>query len=158
MKRISFLFLIVTCLFSARDTAAEDETARNWEDYPDFTALRREIGWSEDFDERCGFNETAGEMVSLMNGGKWTQAVTAGLAWLESCPIDIRIHYYTWISYSEAGQERKGKVHFEWVMGLMESVLATGDGKSAESPLVTISVQEEYDVLLVLDLEPKKQE
>jgi len=56
-------------------------------------------------------------------------------------------------AYHEAGDQPHADVHKRWFEGLTDSALRSGDGKSSKSPIVTISVKEEYAVLSRLGLE-----
>ena len=51
----------------------------------------------------------------------------------------------------------EARIHAKWVDGLMRSVMASGSGKSADDPFVTISVTEEYDLLFMFELTPTNQ-
>ena len=58
-------------------------------------------------------------------------------------------------AFHNLGQTAKGKPHYDWFQGLIQSIRASGDGKSAETAYVTISVPEEYSVLSFLGLKIK---
>lgn len=142
-------------LFIPAIAGAETKEQRNWEEYPeDYGALREEIGWSDEWYARCDEDRPLQAMVESMRAGDWDEAVGTGRAWLEACPIDITFHYYMGISLSESEREAEGQVHFTWLDGLLNSILASGDGRTEDSPLVVISTSEEYDVLRVLGLRP----
>jgi len=148
----------IVVLFSISiHVVADTHALRNWESYPDFTTFRTEAGRNENFTSVCETGRPTREMVSFMNDKKWSDAVAIGLSWLESCPVDIRIHYYTAISLDELGREPESEVHFRWVDGLLESILVTGDGETEATAYVTISVTEEYDVLYLANLKPTNQ-
>ena len=145
-RSIALLILIASL---AHGQPAEE---RDWRNYPDYSALRQEIGWSDDFSARCEHDRPIESIVSLMNDEKWRDAIAVGMPWLEKCPIDIRLHYYVAISYSELGSEPEAETHLQWFKGLMDSVVATGDGKTPQTPYVTVSVDEEYDALYFFGL------
>ena len=142
--------LLTLCASSAY---AQSVTERDWQDYPDFSALRNDIGWSDDFTARCDGNRPNVEIVDFINSESWPEAIELGLSWLERCPIDIRIHYFVAISMSGSGSEEGAETHFRWFEGLMNSIVASGDGETPETPYVTISVAEEYDALYFFGLE-----
>ncbi len=96
-------------------------------------------------------------MVEAMNNGQWEAAANQGLNWLDRCPVDIRAHHYTGIALTKLGREQEGQDHFRWAEGLMDSIVASGDGKTPETAYVTISVAEEYDALYFFGLERKSQ-
>ncbi len=158
--------LILTALVSTLATEAHGQSvaSRNWEDYPDFSALREEIGWSEDFSALCENDRPLKTMRDLIRQDdalgrqdNLDETIDIGLDWLNGCPIDVRVHFYTALSYIRLGQEAEAEVHKQWVNGLMESIIASGDGKTPETAYVTVSVNEEYDVLFLFGLEPTGQ-
>lgn len=57
-------FAICTCSALAQ--------ARDWSDYPDdYTALREEIGWSEDYSARCEMQRPVREIEKRSSKGSW---------------------------------------------------------------------------------------
>lgn len=97
------------------------------------------------------------EMNDAMNKEEWNKAIAVGDAWLNQCPIDIRVHYYMMISMERIGNESGAQDHFRWLSGLMDDLVASGDGKTPETAFEVISIAEEYDVLFVLGLKKKSQ-
>lgn len=127
--------------------------SRNWRDYPDFSSLRHEIGWREDFSDICESDPPFNEMGVLIRDGKPNEAANLGRGWLEQCPVDIRVHHLTYVALTEAGEAEEGKLHRDWAKGLLDSILATGDGRTPETAYITISVGEGYAVLYLLRLQ-----
>ena len=134
------LQVLVLCSFSIY-VVAESDTSRDWKNYPDFSNLRQKIGWDDNFTSVCESGRPTGDMNSLMNDDNWSETVKLGLLWLESCPVDIRVHYYMGFSLSELGREQDAEVHSRWIRGLMGSILSSGDGNTQETAYVTISVK-----------------
>ncbi len=133
--------------------------ARDWSDYPDdYTALREEIGWSEDYSARCEMQRPVREIEKKIIQGQLDQAAGQGLAWLEQCPIDIRVHMLVTTAQFRLGKKTAAGNHRQWVDGLFDSITASGDGETSQTPFVTISVGEEYDMLLLRGLDRIKQE
>ena len=143
------LVVSLTLAAGAAATAAED--ARNWHELPDFSALRQEIGWREDFWNICENNRPIQNMRALMDGNP-KGAVRLGRSWLEQCPVDVRIHHETFVALTKSGDPEEGQVHLEWSKGLMSAIAATGDGKTPATAYETISVGEGYAVLHLLRL------
>jgi hypothetical protein len=96
-------------------------------------------------------------MGESMDADNWSEALNIGLSWLESCPVDLRIHFYTAISLSELDRESDAEVHLSWVNGLMGSVLESGDGRAPDTAFVTISIYESYDVIYLSRFTPVEQ-
>jgi len=145
----SFMVLVSSASYSADQW--------DWSQYPDFDELRQEIGWSDDFSKRCEFNRPLREMQEKLTTEDWQGAAELGAPWLQSCPIDIGIHFYMGVALSESGQEASGEHHLQWMKGLMDSIVASGDGETPQTPFVVISVNEEYDYLNMVGLRPTNQ-
>ena len=82
-----------------------------------------------------------------MNSEQWELAAETGNRWLNQCPVDMRIHHYTGISLAESDKGEQAEHHFRWASGLMDSLVASGDGMSPETAYFTISIAESYDAL-----------
>lgn len=122
-----------------------------------YSALRQEIGWSNDFSSRCEVGRPVVNMKKLIENDNWDETTTVGLTWLKSCPVDALIHAYTSYSLNQLGRESEADIHRVWAHGLITSIRASGDGKSAKTAFVTISVNEEYDLLYFSGLTLKEQ-
>jgi hypothetical protein len=96
-------------------------------------------------------------MAEYINAENWNEAAAIGQTWLAQCPVDMRAHYYTAIALEETGNEVEAGHHLRWAKGLMDSLVASGDGKSPKTAYETISVAEEYDALYFFGLEKKSQ-
>ena len=127
--------------------------ARDWHDYPDFSSLRQEIGWQDDFSDICESDPPFNKMRTLISDGNPGEAARLGRGWLEQCPVDIRVHHLTYVALTESGQPEEGNLHRDWAKGLLDSILATGDGRTPETAYVTISVGEGYAFLDLLRLQ-----
>jgi len=134
----------------ASDTSPE---SRDWREHPeDYSALRMELGWADDFRARCERNYPVGDLVALMHDAQWTEAVESGRLWLDRCPVDIRVHEIVRIALAKLGRSEESEIHFRWVKGLLESVASSGDGQSTETAYITISIPEAYAVMHLLGL------
>ncbi len=153
-----FLPLILSLFYLELALAADDsDDIYDWENLTNYSELRQEIGWSDNYDARCFFSRPLAEMAKAMNEENWEGAIKLGESWLNQCPIDIRAHYYTGIALGEIGREVESENHFRWSRGLMEDLVASGDGKSCETAYITISVSEEYDALYFFRLQKQNQ-
>jgi hypothetical protein len=123
----------------------------------DFLALRTEYGDRSDFAERCENGRPLRAWYDAANGSDWQTVLDSTAKWLDSCPVDIDAHFVRAVALAETGRSIESDVHVGWFRGLVDSILATGDGRSAESPFVVISVPEEYAVLRAFRLEARGQ-
>ena len=153
--RIAVLLVLCFCAYvSNAETVA---SIYDWTESPDYAQLRHKLGWDNNFRSFCESRRPGQAMVDAMNNEQWDSAANQGLKWLNNCPVDILIHYYTGIALTELGREQEGQDHFRWAEGLMDSIVASGDGESPETAYVTISVNEEYDALYFFGLTKKSQ-
>ena len=129
----------------------------DWSTRPDYTQLRDTIGWSDEYIPRCENGRPTKKLVDALNTQQWQTAVSIGSAWLKQCPIDLRTHYFTAMAYQALGNTVAELNHRQWMEGLMESIMSTGDGQSPQSPFITISVAEEYDALYMFGLRSESQ-
>lgn len=76
---------------------------------------------------------------------------------LENEFVDLDAHRVMQIACEGLQDEQKAHFHEAVARGLLRSILDSGDGKSAATAYVVISVHEEYIVLQVLGLRPSGQ-
>lgn len=129
----------------------------DWSARPDFLVLRNALGWSEDYVIRCENGRPTKKIVDALNNQQWQLAASIGGRWLNQCPIDLRAHYLTAIAHKNLGNQLAEMNHQQWMEGLMESIMASGDGQGPLSAFVTISVSEEYDALYMFGLRSESQ-
>ena len=86
------------------------------------------------------------------------QAMTTLKQLLDLDYTDIGTHLMLSGRYQQQGDMRNEQVHQEIAMGLLESILSSGDGKSPQTAWKVIQVPEEYIVLRVLGATPTGQE
>ncbi len=67
------------------------------------------------------------------------------------------VHLWAISSAKPLNDTAKIESHKRWYFGLMRSVLATGDGKTPATAWKTISVAEEYSILISMQLKPEAQ-
>ena len=66
--------------------------------------------------------------------------------------VQIDAHYVTAVCQRKAGNEEEARREHAMLMGLVKSVLGSGDGKSPETAFVVIAIEEEYSVLATFSL------
>ena len=73
--------------------------------------------------------------------------------WLVKFPIDINMLYVLSFTYQRLENYHMYAKRFYQYLGLISSILTTGDGKSMETGFEVISTSEEYSILNELNLE-----
>jgi tetratricopeptide (TPR) repeat protein len=92
------------------------------------------------------------ECYKLMDEGKSKEAIEKAKIGLQKDKYNIQLLIVLASAYRKVGDiENADKYRKLWV-GLMNSILTSGDGKSAKSAFAVISVDEEYAALEVLQL------
>ncbi len=124
---------------------------------PDFDQLRLEFGKREDFLKRCELNRKGKEFMKEVEASRFDVAAHMASGWAEGCMVDAQSHLWAANAYWELGNKEESDLHMKWFFGITDSALKSGDGRSANTPIVTISVSEEYAVLARLGLEPVRQ-
>ncbi|MFP4664364.1 MAG: DUF4919 domain-containing protein [Bacteroidales bacterium] len=66
-------------------------------------------------------------------------------------------HFYAYAAWKESGNDKMAKLHSMIFNELMQSILKSGDGKSAKTAWVVINISEEYRVLEFLEMEMQSQ-
>ena len=141
---------------SSTSTPAPTPTAdveRRWETSVDFAKLRTRYGERSDFDALCSRGRPLRETLDEIEERDWPTALALSESWLASCPVDMDAHYLAAVALTELGREEEARAHVDWYRGLVESVLATGDGHTPETAWVVISAQEEYSILQALHVD-----
>ena len=128
-----------------------------WTEEPDFAALRERYGLRVDFAVRCedpNIRMRAGEAL-LADDVAEAERLTGLL--LARCPVDPSLHLWRYAALLALDRVPEANLHRAWYLGLIESILETGDGATSGTPFVTISTLEEYAVLSHLGLTPEQQ-
>ncbi len=156
---------------AARDEAKKNEGKKS----PDAKKRYRELlekakkGEAVDFREmRLAYFETP-EYSPLtgmfdyraLNGalgqGDYAAAVKTAEAVLERNFVDLNAHMVAYIAHRETKNEEKAKYHRAISEGLLDSIKATGDGKSPETAFEVISISEEYAMFRAMGVRAVKQ-
>ncbi len=90
----------------------------------------------------------AGDEVGVLN-------VTAQI--IERNQVDIRAHMLRAIALRQAGKESESRTQHDLAMGLVESIMAGGDGLASASSFTVFDVSEEYEILKVKGCLPASQ-
>ena len=155
---VQLLFIIYATLLS--DGLAVGNDTRDWSMLPNFDEIRIERGGRDDFIELCGVGgrvDSDDPTMTYFANEDWEAMAASAAARLESCPVDIQFHLAMAFAMQKLGRDSEAKVHEAWYEGLIDSILASGDGRSSDSAFVTISIAEEYEVLSAFGFAPKSQ-
>ena len=149
------LLLLISCI--APLSAAQDSI--DWSQLPNFDELRSSFADISDFASRCGLYgyPDDDEVESLWTDGDLESASVLALEKLKDCPVDIHGHIRLNVILQELGREDEAALHLEWAYGLMDTIVASGDGNTSETAYVTISIAEEYAILKAFALKKKSQ-
>jgi len=88
----------------------------------------------------------ADSIFSLVQRGFYNEAASLGSDYLKKNPSEISIYYHTGDAYLKAGNTEKAEEYLYKYQGLITSIIATGDGKNAESAYVVISPSDEFTI------------
>ena len=158
-------FLLLALLAVSGCTAAKPSTPAATNDgtaaapsTEELTRLRTEYGEREDFSEICGDGPTfAREAQGLAEAGEWAKLATAAQVRIAACPVDLTARLVATKALLESGRKEEARVQMLWFDGLLDSILASGDGKTPQGAFVVISIAEEYATLGALRLQPTQQ-
>lgn len=131
--------------------------AVNWDAPFDFSVLRNNYGRRMDFSDRCSHRENAERASQALVNGDFQEVISLTEPLLTECPVDPSFHLWRAAALQAAGRKEEAETHKRWYLGLMQSVLESGDGSSADTAYVTISTGEEYATLTYLGLTPRRQ-
>jgi hypothetical protein len=122
----------------------------------DFDRLRAEFGARSDFVEICERGRPLHDLADLVIQRDWNTILLTSEPWLQRCPVDIDAHLMRAVALKELKRFAESEQHFNWFRGLVDSVLTSGDGRTPQTAFAVISVAEEYSILRVLRVKPKR--
>jgi len=96
-------------------------------------------------------------MVKAFNDKNYEKAAEYAGMILDENFAYIEAHLAAAAAYKQMKEPEKEKFHRDIADGLIKSIQDSGDGKSRKTAYVVVSVTEEYTLLKVLGLKPKKQ-
>jgi hypothetical protein len=96
-------------------------------------------------------------MTKAYSAGDCGTAMTQAQEVFEANFVSIDAHMVAAVCQKKAGNEEGARRAYTIVLGLLRSVLKSGDGKSPQTAFVVISVDEEYKALEALSLQPGTQ-
>src|SRR5262249_6041170 len=122
--------------------------------FVDFARLRIEFGGRSDFVNMCERERPLHRLPEAARHQDVKDVLAASRPWLEQCPVDIDAHLIRAVALKQLGRVAESDHHIQWVRGLVDSILTSGDGRTPQTAFVVISVAEEYSILRVLKVRP----
>jgi Domain of unknown function (DUF4919) len=118
----------------------------------DFRELRMTYADSSGYSPYGGEDDAQKAMFAAMNAEQWDEALKQSAKILEENYVDINAHIVADIANRKKGITDKADFHNFVAKGLINSIMSSGDGKSADKAFVVISTGEEYTLLNLLGL------
>lgn len=117
----------------------------------DFAALRLAYSQTEAYNPYGGEEDDLIEaMWTAVDASDFNQALDLANQALALNEVSPRAHTGAYYAYDGLGKKAEAKYHRYVASGIIDSILASGDGKSPETAYVVIAVPEEYVLLSVL--------
>ena len=123
-----------------------------------FTSLREQWGARDDFTALCENGRSQLQELSIQaQAGQWDEVLAVVQPWTQQCPVDILAQQITATALTKLGRAPEAQEHIRMYRGLVDSILASGDGRTPQTAFVVISIAEEYAILRVFQLKPARQ-
>ena len=123
----------------------------------DFAALREAYGARVDFGDRCEVQEIAQQGSAALVAQRFQEVLDVTGPALARCPVWPQLHLWRAAALRSLGRDAEAATHRRWFLGLTQSILDSGDGRTPGTAYVTISTSEEYALLVRLHLQPQEQ-
>ena len=118
----------------------------------DYTAFRTAYVASPKYEPYGAARLLVIQMKKAFTAGDCPAAMAHAKEIFEVNLVQIDAHYVTAVCQRKAGNEEEARRAHAMLMGLVKSVLGSGDGKSPETAFVVIAIEEEYSVLAAFSL------
>ncbi len=96
-------------------------------------------------------------MRKAYSEGRYDDAILYGEKIVKGHFVNSRAHMTLDMAYEKIGEQEKASFYYLIAYGLIQSILASGDGKSPKTAYQVIAVSEEYVITDVLGYKVKKQ-
>jgi hypothetical protein len=154
------LWLAIGSVSAAPPARYEDFLAQAKQDAAavDFTALRyayAESGLYNPYDADQATMKQS--MVKSFTEKDCANALKLAQTLLEKNYLNIDSHIASALCHESAKQAEPAKHHHAMARGLINSIMASGDGKTVETAFAVIAIDEEYRVLSMLGLRKTRQ-
>lgn len=123
----------------------------------DFGRLR--LSWVDSPEYKKAKDTTREEqgMAAALGQKNYADALKDAEAVLAQEYVNMDAHFVAYVANKELGAQDKAAFERAVFRGLVDSIMKSGDGKSAEKAWVVINVHEEYVILRVLGYRPGEQ-
>ena len=122
-----------------------------------YSKLRFDYAERKDFSPDWTIDKERKAIEAAYHDGDTKKTIKLGRAWLEKVPVDSEVYLMLAMCLKEEG-DLKGYCQFlSPFYGLLQSITATGDGKTTDTGFKVISVAEEYALLREIGAKVKSQ-
>jgi uncharacterized protein DUF4919 len=123
----------------------------------DFAALRLAFTETDDYQPYGGDRDTRKAMSAALNEKNFAKVVEYAEKILQKNFLDINAHMSAFRAHTELQNQEKAAFHRYVGLGLLNSILQSGDGKTPQTAYVVISTDEEYVLMNFLGIRPSGQ-
>jgi hypothetical protein len=163
-RRFLFAFLAFTALpllVSAKGSTSEYAmllaSLKGGDTSIDYGRLRLSYMDSPEYKQAKDTSTEEKGMEAALGQKNFAEALKDAEVVLASEYVNMDAQFVAYVANKELGSADKADFHRDVFRGLVDSIMKSGDGKSAEKAWVVISVHEEYVVLRVLGFRPGEQ-
>lgn len=149
-------FLILTLMLGAPAFGGGVDLA-NGHDTAFYSKLRFDYAAQKDFSPYWTADEKRKAIETAYHDGDIEKTIKLGRAWLEMVPVDSEVYLMLAMCMKEKGDLKSYCQYLSPFYGLLQSITATGDGKTADTAFKVISVAEEYALLREIGAKVKEQ-
>lgn len=122
----------------------------------DFTRLRMAYAASPAYDPYGGDPDLFRAMMAAVQARRHSEALVLADSVLARNYLDATAHLIAWMSARQSGNEERAPYH-AWVARELVRSIASKDGRTPETAMVVIAIDEEYAYLRANGLEPVSQ-
>jgi hypothetical protein len=114
----------------------------------DFFTLRMAYTKTKDFTPYdVKLSEVHKSIVNSIKSSKYDEALALADSIFQYNYVDPKMHLYCGHIYRQLNDTAKSNYHYSCYEGLINSIIQSGDGRSAETAFIVITTDEEYAVL-----------
>lgn len=163
MRTVPVLVLSCLLLMSSQAVAAESyaalvERVKKGDTKIDYRALRDAYAVSPGYQPYGGsFDDARTAMREAFAAKKCADVTANGEKVLNEIYVHILAHLLMARCYDDTNNKPKGEFHRTVARGLLDSIAASGDGKTPETAFIVVTIDEEYDLLARRGLNMKGQ-
>jgi hypothetical protein len=132
------------------------ERAKKGDAGVDFTALRMAFYETDNYNPLAPMT-TYRPLWGAIQQQDWAGAIKLAESVLEKNFVEVNAHMVAHIAHRQSGDAERAKFHRTIADGLLNSIRASGDGKSTATAFEVISINEEYGLFRAMNLQPVRQ-